>query len=228
MSKLHIVSAGTTVPPERPTLTTPAGPLTTWFAVDGWTTDDGLPDACRRLATGTLQAIYRTDRLQGEVLIGPIIPALPPGMAVGGCVAAIWRVRALQQLHNVRFECSWCCIPAEADGGPAPGEGLDAQTWTIGNLALSVGTQDGELLASLATRGDGVPPRLVDEFSLGTIEYSPAGLVVPFSGLHPTEWLQVHFIVAWQQGTPRAETATWFAVEQPSATLLDQMIPPER
>jgi len=159
-----------------------------------------------------------------ELLIGPVKPEIPSHMVIAGCLAAIWRVQAIELTPDCRFVCFWPSPPAEADGSPSSGEGLDAFTWRVGKYALSLGTEDGEFLSARAQKSDLVPSRLSNELSLSTVEYGQAGLIVPLSGLAPSEVLQVQFVVAWAGDHTEESPASWFAVEQRPAHLLQQLI----
>jgi hypothetical protein len=100
---------------------------------------------------------------------------------------------------------------------------LDAQTWEIGDVKLSLGTEDGEYLAARAHRGELVPPRLAPELDASTVQYLADGLRVPFSSLQAGEIVQVHFILAWATDDDPYRVDTWFAVDQHPAEILRQL-----
>jgi hypothetical protein len=153
--------------------------------------------------------------LSAELVVGPLEPHLPPGMKVDFCVAAIWRIGAKVHLANLRFWCERIQSEGEEDGGPSSGEGLDAIDWQVGDLVLSVGTEDGEYLGRRAAHADGMPSRLVGELHYGTVEYEPNSLTVPLSGADKLEVIEIQFIVAWAPGLASGEfVSTWFAVDQ--------------
>ncbi len=214
---------GVSVDPRIPLLETPFGRFETYFEGGGRSTGDDLPDESLRISGGV--SLHRFDRgaWVAELLIGPVKPSLPPGMAVSGCLAAIWRVRAVERTAGCRFVCDRPDPTPEADGSPETGEGLDALTWRTPGHTLSLGTEDGEFLSARAEKNDLVPARLSGELSISTVEYSGSGLIVPFSGLEPSEVLQVQFIVAWEHESAEGSYASWFAVEQSPSYLLRQL-----
>jgi hypothetical protein len=215
---------GVALAPRAAVLDTPLGDLATHFEGGGQTTAGLLPDETIKGPSGVFLHRFRRAGWIAELLIGLVEPEIPAHMAVAGCLAAIWRIQAIEHTHACRFVCSWPNPPAEADGSPSPGEGLDAFTWRVGRYAISLGTEDGEFLSARAERSDFVPARLSGELSFHTVEYTEAGLVVPFSGLGPSEILQVQFVVAWTCEHTDESPASWFAVEQSPAFLLQQLL----
>ena len=174
---------GSPITPTVPVLSTPIGMLVTYFEGAGRSTAGVQPDETSGLPSGALLYRFVRQRWAAELLIGPVVPEIPSHMALAGCLAAIWRVQAIEHTPACRFVCSWPSPPADADGSPSGGGGLDAFTWRVGRHALSLGTEDGEFLSARAKRSNLVPSRLSGELSFSTVEYGEAGLIVPFSGL---------------------------------------------
>lgn len=215
--------AGYPIITSGPSLETPLGILVTYFESGGQSTARVQPDETFRLPSGALLHRFVQEGWAAELLIGSVKPDIPSHMVIAGCLAAIWRVKAIKITPACRFICFWPSQPAEAEGSPSPGEGLDAFTWRVGQHALSLGTEDGEFLSARAERSEFVPSRLSGELSLSTVEYAEAGLIVPFSCLKPPEVLQVQFVVAWASEHTEESPASWFAVEQRPAHLLRQL-----
>lgn len=194
-------------------LATPLGALRTWLTCPELETATLVPRGSARELTGVTRLGFRTPAATVELVVGEIRPRLPAHMTVHGCRAALWRVSAHSQLSALRFGAEWPSPPPGADGTPDSGEGLDAFTWRIADSVLSLGTEDGEFLAARAQRHAGVPARMSAELTISTVQYTDAGLIVPFVGLGPQEVLEVHFIAAWAEGHTESPS-TWFAVEQ--------------
>ena len=134
------------------------------------------------------------DGVDAEVWVGRVERALPEGMAVRDCYAAIWRVRAKRDLA----ECAFYCLHAGGTdigaGDHCSGERLEAQEWTRNGFTVRLGTQT------------------VAEPDAGVVEYLPDGFVVRPPGLQPDEMSQVQVAAAWvpEDGD---STASWFAVD---------------
>ena len=144
-------------------------------------------------------------------------------MSVAACVAGVWRVRAAVPIAEMTFECRCVHLPPDADGGPTPGEGLDALTWATPGWETSIGTEDGEFLRARALRRDNMPRSLADRLELGTVEYLRDGLRVPFRDVPAHEVFQVQFLISWCERKPEERAWTWFAVDQDPAFLVAQL-----
>lgn len=214
------LNGGQPMVPSHPLITTPFGELTTFCIAGALDSRQHLPTKQTVLPGGAAWRTWSTDTAVAELLIGPIAPALPGTMSVDGCTAAAWRVQARGNLADPAITSHWVTVPAGADGGPNPGEWLDAQTWDIGDAMVSLGTEDGEHMSHRARMGEHMPHRLAPLLGYETIDYLPEGIRVPFPPLEPGEMVQVHFIVAWTlQGAPD-RVDTWFAVEQSPSEVL--------
>jgi hypothetical protein len=64
-----------------------------------------------------------------ELLLTCAPISLPPGMAVAGALAAVWRVDSAQ---SAIIRCRWASDATWSEVGSETGENLDAQTWTDG------------------------------------------------------------------------------------------------
>src|SRR3954462_14882128 len=73
--------------------------------------------------------------------IVPVLPTVPSGMRVDGCVAAVWRVAAARRLAGpTQIGCQWVTPPGE--GHPESGESLLTMTWERPDIAIAIGTED--------------------------------------------------------------------------------------
>ncbi|HWI64335.1 MAG TPA: hypothetical protein VNT75_21045 [Symbiobacteriaceae bacterium] len=199
-------------------VSTPFGEIVT-----GFSTGVSAPVAQRTVCSEVEWQQWRTDSVTAEVFVGPFAPRLPEAKRVAGCLAVLWRVRAVTPVTGISFSCQWRSLPAGADGGPDAGEGLDALTWSIGRATFSLGTEDGEFLAARALKEDGMPRRLAPELNVATVGYLPGGLRVPFSSLAPGELLQVQFLIAWTAPDAVDTADTWFAVDQRHSEVVRQL-----
>jgi hypothetical protein len=200
-------------------LETPAGAFRTSFECDC-----DCVDAPRGAAQQVEDTIGRVDKagLSVQLLMSPIEPRLPSGTVVDGCIAMMWTVTARLRLQRLRFHFVGNHGVAAAARGGAPGEGLAAFIWQIGDLAISVGTEDGEFLKARAEHADGMARHLRDEFHMGTVQCWQNGLYVPLSAVEAGERIEIHFIVAWAHDSAESgHTSTWFAVDQSHQVVRD-------
>jgi hypothetical protein len=214
---------GRSVEPSHPFIATPFGEMTTFCTAGALDTRHCPPSEQTHFPGGAVWRAWRTDDALAELFTGPLAPTLPEAMAVDGCSAAIWRLQASAPLAFPAITCQWATVPADADGGPSSGQWLDAQTWDIGAAMVSLGTEDGEHMAIRAHQGVMMPKRLEPLLHVGTVDYLPGGLCVPFHPLQAGELVQVQFIIAWTlQGAPD-RVDTWFAVEQDPREVLRKL-----
>lgn len=215
-------ATGTRAEAEDPSITCPLGKVFSVVTGDTSSTDR-LPDTAWRLATGARIVVYRAAEFEAQLLIGEVSPALPPGMVVAGCVAGVWRVQPTVPIAKLAFECRCAHLPSDADGGGDNGEGLDAITWTTSAWEMSIGTEDGEYLRARALRRNHMPRPLAEQLDLGSVEHLSDGLRVPFRDVPADEVLQVQFLISWCEVDAEDRAATWFAVEQDPAFLIEQL-----
>lgn len=209
--------------PSEPRIRTPFGEMASYAVMASLDTLSTLPDEQRVLSSGAEWRSWSTGSARAELLVAPYSPHLPEGRVVLGCQAILWRLRALTHVTRPTFACQWGDLPADADGGPDSGEGLDALTWQLNSARLSLGTEDGEYLRARATKGSLMPARLATELNASTVHYLADGLSVPLPSLQPSELVQLHFIVAWTSPGGPDLADTWFAVDQPASTVLTQL-----
>jgi hypothetical protein len=137
-----------------------------------------------------------------ELLLTRAPLSLPPGMAVAGALAAVWRVDAAQ---SAIIRCQWAGGATWSEVGPETGENLDAQTWTDGRTKVTVGLPDYEAATT----------------------YRREGFEVAVSSVAGG---QGHFICAWGPDTPD-DISTWFAVDWRTERLIaaeaDQEVAPD-
>jgi hypothetical protein len=211
------------VVPSSTAVVTPLATLAMSFHSVKFETVGLNPDEEYALQNGARLKRFSSPEGTVDLLMGAIRPQLPPHLRTDGCVAAIWRVRANTRLRELRFSCSCAVQSSEADGSPNSGEGLDAFTWRFDHRVLSIGTEDGEVLAARASRSANMPPRLACDLNMSTVTYTSSGIEVPFSYLEPGELLQIHFVVAWAGHYSDESPSTWFAVDQKPEHLLRQL-----
>jgi hypothetical protein len=126
-----------------------------------------------------------------EVLLTRAPISLPPGMAVAGAMAAVWRVDVTQ---SAVIKCQWASGATWSEVGPETGENLDAQSWTDGRTKVTVGLPDYETATT----------------------YRREGFEVAISSIAGG---QGHFICAWGPDSPD-DISTWFAVDWPTVRLI--------
>lgn len=155
--------------------------------------------------------------LDAEVWVGRVEPALPEGMAVSDCYAAIWRVRAKRALSGCEFICMHEGERVIGAGDACSGQGLEAQEWSGNGYTVTVGTQTIEAMIAHRRKGGSFPlrlardPQILDAFEVALVEYLPYGFVVRPPALQQGEMIQVQFVVAWVPEKSDS-TASWFAV----------------
>jgi hypothetical protein len=143
-----------------------------------------------------------SDAVWFEVLLIRAPISLPPGMAVAGAMAAVWRVDVAK---SAVIKCRWASGATWSEVGPETGENLDAQTWTDGRTKVTVGLPDYETATTYRREGFEVA---VDSIVGG----------------------QGHFICAWGPDSTD-DISTWFAVDWPTERLIageaEQCVPPD-
>lgn len=191
-----------------PWIQTPVGKLL-FNAIDSdWQALNQRPQSICRLVTSGFLLGWTSDALRAELLLCRPKTDLPGGMAVDDSWAGMWRLRASRMLRSCHFSCEWEA-GLRLDGGGNSGQFFDAQTWTVGHLTYTLGTQDSERLAIRASQGEGLPVRWASEVvpdDPNVVVYTPAGFQINLPALQANELCQVHFVIAW--GTD--ETSPWF------------------
>jgi hypothetical protein len=215
--------AGEVIDNVPPTLSSPLGTFPT----------RAIADACavpisqgttRRLASRAFLTTFRDAKLEAQLLLGSLVPQAPPHMKIQGCSAAVWRIRAHSPLRKLAFQSWWHEVPGDADGGPNPGEGLDAVTWRTPVAAVSLGTEDGEFLRHRALRADCMPIAFAARLNFSSIEYPPHGLSVSLRDVPTDSIIQVQFVLAWSDSDTGESPSTWFAVDQKPQEILSQLV----
>jgi hypothetical protein len=167
---------------------------------------------------------WSNEKLQAEVLVSQAKPQVPQGMNVEGCVAAIWRVRANQDLSVFSLACTHDRETSLGPGGPCSGQGLEAQEWHHGGKVLTLGTQSLEAMIAHRRRGGRFPARLMhmnlsDLAEEDWVAYLPNGFKVQPPSLRPLEVIQVQFVAAWAPESGD-DVSTWFAVDLAPSEIL--------
>ncbi|MDX1961505.1 MAG: hypothetical protein SFX18_00040 [Pirellulales bacterium] len=138
-------------------------------------------------------------------------PNPPAGMAVDLVAAYRDSFCVPFPIHAFSFELTLTqCV---TKGGPNSGESLDAQSWSIGDGLLMIGTEDGEALKNrmpwLKIEGDNYP-----------IEYLRHGLRIAIPYVAPNTTVGFHFVLAYNQ-VDLGTYSEWFAVDVPYHQLLE-------
>lgn len=171
-------------------------------------------------ANNTIVCWYTSD-FEAELLIFRPKISIPQGMQVKDCLAAVWRVKSLNEKEDCVFSAEWCEGYTWKGGGSDSGEHLDAQTWYNDEYQISIGTQDGEMLEIRKKHKDMLPVEFnydVDPIEL--VKYTERGLVVPIKSIYPKEICQIHFAVAWS-GKKEYDSSTWYAVDLSTTQLFE-------
>lgn len=172
-----------------PSFPTPLGRLVLGLDVGGLS----IPPAAT-FASGDRSATVWPAPVRFEVLLTHPPISLPPGMAVAGALAVVWRVDVGEKSRSIAIKCLWASGATWSEVGPEAGENLDAQTWTDGRTKVTVGLPDYETATTYRREGF--------EVAVGSLT----------SG-------QGHFICAWGPDSPD-DISTWFAVDWPTARLV--------
>lgn len=144
-------------------------------------------------------------------------PKLPPGLNVDDCMCGLWRINALQDIHDsLTFSCN---LQTAINGSPEPGEGLECQSFENGDFKLSIGTEDQEKLLNRMRLQDWFPIRFQSEKNKIRLNCFPSGMRITLPNLLQNERAQIQFIVAWTS-TKDQEVSTWYAVDQSAKKLL--------
>lgn len=140
-----------------------------------------------------------------------ITPDLPDGMAVDFVTAFLIELVTSSSVHDFAFDCRLVCSPSKGD--PNSGENLDAQSWSIGNGLLMIGTEDCEALRARMTWLD---------ISLDNdlVSYLRDGFRLTFPYIPAKRQLSFHFVIAYNQIDKHCDSE-WFAVDIPHANLQD-------
>lgn len=170
---------------------------------------------------GAEVTVWPNDLGRLELFRSSVTGQLYEGAKVDGCEAAIWRFRALSDGITPRFQCAWTSLPDKADGGPDSGQNLDALTWHIGSLCVSLGTEDSECLQEWARQGK-LPARWEQLIGPNTVQYQREGLRVALPALDAGEICEVTFLVAWNTPTDDEDASTWVSVGTGAQFILER------
>lgn len=210
----------------RPVINTPFGALSFSLQVNGSLITAGSARTYESNNDGALRWQWISEIVEANLAICWIKPDIPEGTHVTACRAALWRIRGGEQrVENWAIHCKLERDDAREPGAACSGQGLDAQEWSNGSVAMTLGTQD--LWAMLMYRDDGglLPERwMIEEWSRDTdistfSEYESDGFVLRPPLLEPNEQVQFQFVVAWAD-EPGGDIGPWFAVDIPPSRVL--------
>ncbi|MFF0544866.1 hypothetical protein ACWEVD_22950 [Nocardia thailandica] len=217
--------------PHPPVVDTPLGQVR--FSISLAEVDLAVtPDAVWRLANGSYLYRWQHRRSTIDLLLGRVeIPAWDGGAAVP-MWAAIWQVQAGEGRPGLVIAAELTDIPADAFGGPDPGECLAAASAENDRFMVAIGGPDAELLALQAEDGRLMPADWADLLAEGAdggyAEYGvryrdPVGIAWHLPGLAREEVARLCVATAW---CPRDDDrpAAWYAVDVPLDTAYLQLI----
>lgn len=211
----------------RPVIDTPFGALSFGLQINDRLITAGPARTYVSNNAGALRWQWNSESVEANLAICSIKPAIPKGMHVTVCRAALWRIRGDEHcVENWAIDCRLERDDARKRGSACSGQGLDAQEWSNGSVSMTLGTQD--MCAMLMYRNDGglLPERWTNEewcrdpemFSF--VEYEPDGFVLRPPRLERNEQVQFQFVAAWAN-EPDGDIGPWFAVDMPPATVLE-------
>lgn len=135
-------------------------------------------------------------------------------------VAAVWQLTG--PTDGLTLAATLTGLPADAHGGPASGESLDAVTFENTGAALSIGGPDVEQLRYEAGRN--LPARWAELLADDCVTYRSAGIGWRLPALLAGEPLAMAAVVAWRVGTrPEDDVSTWLAVDVSTSQVLSQL-----
>jgi hypothetical protein len=193
-----------------------------------------LTDAAWGVGGGRVLAWTRGP-LRVELALITARPYLPPGMWIDAFWLGVWRLRSTEAVAVPPLVCLLLDGGSGYDGGPESGEDLDAQTWSDGVRAVSIGTEDPEALSWRAHRGDSLPSSwasVLEPFryweqaypDIDPIRYLPYGIAIDLPTLPAGELCEVHHVAAWVTDHDAAwqigiepDVSTWRAVDSGEA-----------
>lgn len=210
----------------RPIISTPLGEVLLSVSIDKIKIEVSEATQKPQSRNGLYHVGWHRDDYDLELLIGRPILHLPAGLSVQDCVSGIWRLKANTYQQDLLFTAEWSPGYSWQEGSPDSGEGLYAKTWRGENITVSVGTEDNEAFAYRAFHNVLLPSHLENyfkqDFFNDPIHYNlqETGLPVPITSLLAGEVCQVHFSVAWSNGSPD-DASTWYAVSCQPSDILD-------
>ncbi len=213
--------AGTQIETTKYDIDVPCGSFALTAAINDIQITQSIAPKSYRNESGAQVTFWQNDVCRLELFRSGVSGQLYEGAKVDGCEAAIWRLQALSDGITPRFQCAWAALPDEADGGPDSGQNLDALTWDIGSLCVSLGTEDSECLQEWA-RQEKLPARWEQLIAPNTVKYKPEGLQVTLPALNTGEVCEVTFLAAWNTPTDDEDASTWASVKTGSRYILER------
>ena len=150
-----------------------------------------------------------------ETSLKETYPQLIDEMKVSHTYLLDIKIKAQESLKSFRVIC--VCIDSSKfkKGGPSSGEWFDAQTWNNKTHMITLGTQDGDYLASCAEDGKQIPCRFREHINelgcLDWIEYLKYGISINVPNLKEKEFVSFKFSLSWKSGSDDEDDSTWFA-----------------
>ena len=218
---------------------TPLGRVKFEATVGGEVVSDGPPTSAYRLRNEGRLLCWNREAFDLELLLcRPVLPrwSLVPEYPLTDCWAGMWRMEARSPSGPCLFAAVWEAGYKWLTGFPDCGEHLYAWAWDDGHSEVAVGTQDEELLALRAERGDDLPNAWKSYFSLDPGSQDSrtcafwrheshdrlrnTGVAIPLPSLEAGQQFQIHAAVAWAD-YHKESTATWYAVDCEANNILN-------
>ncbi|WP_425446658.1 hypothetical protein [Dethiothermospora halolimnae] len=126
---------------------------------------------------------------------------------VDGRYSIKWRIKAYDEIKNLKFETKINEKNRWKDAYSDSGEWMAAKTWDNGERMITIATEDEDSLEGRARNDNWIPIRLKDIFIepkngyiiVYTPEYTDDGMIVEFPNLLKDEKVLVEFGVSWYQ-----------------------------
>ncbi len=174
-----------------------------------------VPNIFGEISNKSSVCIWAFNAVHIELLKTNIVPSLPLGMKVDQCIAFLWRFKSASNDLSLKLICRLAFNNKILEVVPESGGGLIAQSWTVQNTRITVGTEDEDYLLSRSEHQNGLPLRLAENQLIDSdlIEYLEEGIQITLPPFQENEEGQIQFVVAWGDKSDRDDISTWFAVD---------------
>ncbi|MFP6583809.1 MAG: hypothetical protein VCD00_14815 [Candidatus Hydrogenedentota bacterium] len=139
----------------------------------------------------------------------------------GGRVVRI-RYNADRAIRQLKFEMRWSDTTYLPRGKPECEQGINALRWTTDQHTTIIATEDVHALTSRLARGHDISPDaanylhdLSPELDHLVFGFHNDGLSIRLTEIPKNEFVQLHFVLAWNPIPEPKPEATWLAVNLP-------------